>query len=163
MSWTLIEHISLSSSAASVTLGNGGTLPQTYKTLKLVVSARLDTGNAAVRFKPNGLTTNLTARYIFGNGSTASSGTYTSPGIYAVPNTATANTFGNAAVEIPNYSGSTNKPMSVDTVNEDNATGTSMALDAWLWSSSAALTSIVLAPDSGNMVSGSTFTLYGLK
>lgn len=167
MSWTQIESQTLGSSQASVTLGSGGTIPQTFKTLKLVMSARSD--RAAVpdglKISFNGSTSSFTYREISGNGATASStnaATGWSGNIDAA--SATASTFGNLEITIPNYAGSTNKPFSTDAVMENNATTAYQNFVASLWSNTAAITSVGITSDnSANFVSGSTFTLYGLK
>ena len=79
--------------------------------------------------------------------------------------TATSNTFGNSELYIPNYAGSTNKSSSADAVAESNTTTVFAYLNAALWSSTAAITSITLTPDAGgaNFVQYSTATLYGIK
>lgn len=168
MSWTMIESQTLGASTASVTLGSGGTIPQTYKTLLLVASARTDGAVVwdTVKINPNNATTSLTDRYVYGTGTTTGATTDV-VGLMTFAATganATASTFGNGLTVFPNYAGSTNKPISSDGVSETNATGATQALTASLWSSTAAITSIVLKPFTGtNFVSGSTFTLYGLK
>ena len=166
MSWTLIEHQTLTSSVASVTLGNGGTLPQTFKTLVLMISARSNGSglSTAIAIYPNNSTSSLTVRTLYGDGASATSysGTDGWTG-NAVGSTATASTFSNIAISLPNYSGSTNKPYSSDSVTENNGTNAYQTLHAGLWSNTAAITSVVLSSLSGSFVSGSTFTLYGLK
>ena len=164
MSWTLIEHQALSSSAASVTLGSGGTIPQTYKTLKLVFSVRTDSSAVDVaEIRPNAATTNLSARQLYGTGTAAASNTTTVIRVAVNPVATTSNVFGNGQIDFPNYtSTTTNKPTSADSVTEENATGASQVLGAGLWSNTSAITSIVFTLTSNNMVSGSTFTLYGL-
>lgn len=172
MSWTLIEHISLSSSAASVTLGNGGTIPQTYKALKLVCSTRgtnvavFDTLN--IQFNnstPNYSDGTITWRHVQGSGSAATSNSGSGTGqTITVGSTATSNTFGSTEFDIPNYSGSTNKPVSVNSVTENNATEAYQRMVAALWANTAAITSITCFPASSQtFTAGSTFTLYGLK
>lgn len=163
MSWTLIEHQALSSSAASVTLGSGGTIPQTYKTLKLVLSTICSTDNI-VEIRPNNATANQTRRSLYGTGSAAGSGTGTNIRAASGYTSYTANTPGNSEVTFPNYtSTTTNKPISADGVAENNATAALQLMEALLWSDTSAITSIVvIAPSSGTMSSGSTFTLYGL-
>lgn len=165
MSWTLIESQTLGSSVASVTLGSGGTIPQTYKTLKLVISARTD--QASVKdliVKPNNSTSNLTMRYLIGTGAAVGTGTGTTGQVGNLNGTGqTASTFNSTEITFPNYAGSTNKPFTADDVSENNGTTAYQTLFANLWSDTTAITSIVLAPNAGNFITGSTFTLYGLK
>ena len=82
-----------------------------------------------------------------------------------VGGTATANTFGNMEIYIPNYAGSSNKSVSVNQVGEDNAATAYATLLAGLWSNTAAITSIKLTPFSGgaSFVQYSTAYLYGVK
>ena len=165
MGWQLIESQSLSASAASVTFSN---IPQTYKSLKLLVSARTEIADNAdyASVKPNNTTSNQTWRQLTGNGSAAASSNGT--GVFGLlrttGSTTTSNTFGNSLLELPNYSSTTaNKPASGDGVGENNATATFMNLSASLWSDTTAITSLVIAPGGGtNFVFGSTFQLYGL-
>jgi len=159
--YVLLERIELNASAASVTFSN---IPQTgYTDLKVVLSARCDAANTAVKIQFNGLTTNLSTRYLYGSGSAAASYTDAS-NIYTYENSSsyTASTFGNAEIYIPNYTSSNAKSVSVDAVTENNATGADMALFAGLWNNTAAITSVALVSNSGNFVANSTFSLYGL-
>ena len=128
------------------------------------LSARGDAANTAVKIQFNGSTSNLSSRYLYGSGSAASSFTDAS-NVYAYANSSsyTASTFGNSEIYIPNYSGSSNKSVSVDAVTETNATAADMALFAGLWSDSAAITSIKFVPNSGNFAQHSTATLYGIS
>lgn len=173
MSWTLIESQTLGASAASVTLGSGGTIPQTYKTLKLVTSLRINSagtaGNAVLTV--NGSTSSYSERLLYGNGSAANSASASGSSIgwtnLATGNNGSSNTFGNAETTFPNYTSSAYKPISSDSVNENNSSAANDAnqyLDAALWSNTAAVTSITLtAPGGSNFMQYSTFTLYGLK
>lgn len=167
MSWTLIEHQALTSSVASVTLGNGGTLPQTYKTLKLVASTRTDRAatDDTLGILFNGSSSNFSFREVYGNGASPFSGSGSQGRIIlAAAANNTASTFANSTTEIPNYAGATNKPVSSDSVSENNATTAYQIMYATLWSNTAAITSITVQSLFGsNLVSGSTFTLYGLK
>ena len=62
---------------------------------------------------------------------------------------------------IPNYTGSTNKSISVDSVTENNATNNLMNIQAGLWSNTAAITSILFTSDTaGGFLAGSTISLY---
>jgi len=88
------------------------------------------------------------------NGSTGSSDNARIPG-----STATANTFGNGSLYIPNYAGATNKSLSFDSVAENNATSAWLQITAGLWSSTAAITRITLSGWTA-LAAGSTVSLY---
>lgn len=155
---------------STVTVGAGGaasidftSITGTYTDLVLKVSARLDANNTAVKIQFNGLTTNLSSRYLYGSGSAAAS--YTDASniyFYANSNSYTGSTFANSEIYIPNYLGSSAKAVSVDAVTETNAAAADMALFAGLWNSGSAITSIKLLPNSGNFVQHSTASLYGI-
>lgn len=160
----LIRETTLNASAASVTFSS---IPQTgYTDLKVVVSARSDrvdtSDNIIISF--NGSTANLSYRYLQGSGASATSSSGSTGYVGTLDgNTATSNTFGNAEIYIPNYTGSTFKSVSSDSVDETNATNAYATLTATLWSNTAAITSINLKPQVGsNFVAGSTFSLYGI-
>jgi hypothetical protein len=167
----LITSVTVGSGGvASVTLPATGTIPATYTDLKLVMSVR--TNNAAaqdnLKVQFNSSTSGYSDRYLFGNGSsTASGSSTTNPGSYfnyAVAATATSDTFSSVEIYIPNYSGSTNKSFSIDSVTEQNATGAVTMMTAGLWSNTNPITTISVAPvDGTSLVEGSTFYLYGIS
>jgi hypothetical protein len=158
---------------ASSTVPSGGaasidfnSIPSTYTDLVLKLSIRSEgTSTNAIFLRLNGSSANGTIRAIEGNGSAASSWNDTKS--YAgniPPSSYTASTFANNEVYIPNYAGSNNKSSSVDSVTENNATTALADLQANLWSNTAAVTSITLAPNgSNNFAQFSTAYLYGIK
>lgn len=158
----------------SVTVGAGGastisftSIPQTYTDLILKISSRDDRSGVtanAINLSFNGSTSNFTYRVLEGNGATAASGSgSTSWGATSVGPSATASTFSNCEIYIPNYAGSNNKSFSSDFVTENNATTAFTDLLAGLWSQTAAITSITLTPNTGtNFVQYSTAYLYGV-
>lgn len=158
---------------ASVTVGAGGaatidftSIPSTYTDLILKVSHRgtSNTGVAGLELQYNGSTSSLTFRRLIGDGASASSGTASTGQVALVQGgNATADTFGNLEVYIPNYAGSTNKSASADNANENNATTEYLGITAHLWSNTAAITSIKLDPNAGDFVQHSTATLYGIS
>ena len=75
---------------------------------------------------------------------------------------ATASTFGNAEIYIPNYASSNNKSVSADFVSETNAADAIFGLTAGLWANTSAITSIKLTPAAA-FAQYSTATLYGIK
>jgi hypothetical protein len=153
---------------ASATVGAGGaatmdfnSIPQTFTDLTILMSARCATGSeTTLTFNANA--TGYTRRLVYGDGSTVLSASGAG-NFYAFVGaaTSTALTFGNTQMIIPNYTGSANKVLMSDTVNENNATTASQAIYAGLWSNTAAITSISLAPFSGLFAQFSTAYLYG--
>jgi hypothetical protein len=155
---TLIETKTLLSAAASIEFTS---IPQDGTDLLLLVSGRsAGNGDAQMNIKPNGSTSSLTIRRLQGDGSSASSSSGSELYARVNPNDTTANTFANTSIYIPNYSGSTNKSFSIDSVYENNATAAVQKISAGLWSSTAAITSITIAPNSSNFVTGTTASLY---
>jgi len=141
----------------AVTVGAGGassidftSIPSTYTDLCLMISNRTTraTYNDYLKIGFNGTTTNITYRSLEGNGASASSFTESAAAQFigeANADTSTSNTFDSFQIYLPNYAGSNNKSYSVDSVTENNVSGTNSAfanLTAGLWSSSSAITSI---------------------
>jgi hypothetical protein len=162
--YILLERTELNAAAASVTFAS---IPQTgYTDLKIVMSGRGNSGAvyADTRIRFNGATndTNMSSRMLEGSGASASS--YTVSWIYAPQDgsTATANTFGNAEIYIPNYTSSNFKSISIDSVLENNATTAYAVLGAGLASITASISSITIINSSGDWLAGSTFSLYGI-
>ena len=166
--YTLISSNTLSSSAASVTFSS---IPSTYTDLVLKLSTRTDLADTSVNIYTtfNGDTaTNYSgtrvANYAGGADSARNSNqTKFSLGPWSEGTNLTANTFANSELYIPSYTASQNKPVSVNDAVENNATSAYVIATANLWRNTAAITSITMAPYSGNFVSGSSFYLYGIK
>jgi hypothetical protein len=161
--YTLIESQVLGSTAPSVTFS---AIPATYTDLKVVCSVR---GTAAYINQSYGITFNGTSTTgfseirIYGDGSSAASGTAVNS-IEGVGSLATANTFSNDEIYIPNYTSTSNyKSYSVENIGETNATLTYALLVAGLWSDTSAITSIVLTGISASFVQYSSFYLYGIS
>ncbi len=160
---------------ASSTVGSGGaanidftSIPSTYTDLLIKLSGRDDRSGESVTdvlIKFNNSTSNLTNIRLYGNGtvSTSDSSSTGRVGVEPAP-TATANTFGNFEIYIPNYAGSNNKSYSADAVSENNATLSFQTLIAGLWSQTTAINQVTLYPgSSANFVQHSTAYLYGIK
>jgi hypothetical protein len=168
--YTLIEAQTLSSNQASVTLGSGGTIPQTYTDLFVRLSVRTTNTQygETIRIKPNNSTANGVAVILRGYGDGQSSYTYSN--VLAANNSlgdgATSNIFACIDVYIPNYRGSNYKSFLSDGASENNATNGRNEIVGSLWSNTAAITSLVFDNDSGSpfsLKSNSTFYLYGIK
>jgi hypothetical protein len=156
---------------ATVTVGAGGaaniqftSIPSTYTDLCLTASLRGDVGNNYGQVIINGSSSGYTRKTLLGNGSGATSGSFTSEYFNTVnPSTATASVFSNVEFYFSNYAGSTNKSVSVSAVTENNATSAATLMQAVLWANTAAITSLSLTQDGGNFVQYSTATLYGIS
>jgi hypothetical protein len=163
--YVLLERTELNASAASVTFAN---IPQTgYTDLKIVMSARLtsagydstpwNSGNIAF----NG-TTITSGKLLAGTGSAAVSDS-NAAAAFTTDTDATANTFGNFEMYVPNYTSSNNKSVSVDLVTENNGTASVCILEAILSTVTASITTISFTPTGGySYAANSTFSLYGI-
>lgn len=166
--YTLIASNTLGSSAASVTFSS---IPSTYTDLVLKFSVRSNQANVARNYflQLNGSSSNVYSSTILqGDGSSAISIRYSDEtagirGTNGMPGTsATSDTFSNSEIYIPNYTSTTNKPISLFGVTENNATESYIDPTAGLVRITSAITSITLTT-SDNFVSGSSFFLYGIK
>ncbi len=167
--YTLIASNTLSSSAASVTFS---AIPNTYTDLVLKCSVRDDTSGTAEAlgrlWKLSGDTgSTMSQTDLLGSGSAASSTRRTSQddSLFVIDRSgATSNTFSSTEIYIPSYTASQNKPISIFSVDESNTTAAYMRVQALLWRNTAALSSFEIRAYSGsNLVSGSSFFLYGIK
>ena len=165
MTMTLIETKTLGTDAAGLAFTS---IPQTYTDLMILFSVRTTrTSQIAdlVALKINGATTNQAERELFGAGSGSASSSAATGAIYVYSNgpTSTSNTFSNSSIYFPNYTGATNKRVSIDSVFETNATTAYQAIISGLWSSTAAITSLEFySYYSANLVTGTTASLYGI-
>jgi hypothetical protein len=164
----LIESKTLGADAASIEFTS---IPQTFTDLLVVISARSTrTGNVGddLTLVVNSITAGYSGRGLDANGSSASSFVEDAGGnkfrYLCVINAAgaTADTFSSNTIYIPNYAGATNKSFSFDNVTENNATFSYQRICAGLLANTAAIDSLTFDPDNGDLVAGSTISLYGI-
>lgn len=127
-------------------------IPQTGTDLLLVTSLRENATSGPTRpiyMQFNSNTTDVYSnRYLYGDGSSTASGTDSSGfgffnWIFSVSGTsATANTFSNNSFYIPNYASGVAKSVSLDSVNENNATQAMQFIHAGRFNSAAGVSSI---------------------
>lgn len=160
---------------STVTVGAGGAasieftgIPQTATDLLVVLSGRSTDASTSdsVFLTFNNSSSSYSYRNLYGTGS--ATGSLSNSGLGSMPiyrainaANATAKTYGNTAIYVPNYAGSTAKSVSADGVNENNATAAEQFTVAGLWSGTSAITSLKLTPGSGtNFTQYSTASLY---
>jgi hypothetical protein len=162
------------SKIATYTVGSGGVasidflnIPQTYTDLLVKFSFRINNLMTSAYCYLNNDTTlaNYTDKRLVGSGSAASSSGGSFPRIAISDGTdATASTFGNAEIYIPNYTGSSYKSISADYVAENNGTLGYAGVNAVLWSNTSAINRITfVSGGSESFVQYSTAHLYGIK
>lgn len=135
---------------STVTVGSGGaasidftSVPQTGTDLLVVLSGRSTDTNRAVGLYFN-TSNQVTGRLLAGDGSTATSRSAATDVGQLPPSSATSSTFGNNSYYIPNYTSSTAKSVSVDSVTETNATGAFQFIVAGSSSLTSAITALKL-------------------
>lgn len=158
MGMQLIETIEVGAGgAASIEFTS---IPQDGVDLVLLTSLRTSSsfGQADIQF--NGVGSGYSYRYLRGDGSTvdSNSGAGTSFSFEgASDSTQTANTFSSSSIYISNYTGSTSKSISSDSVEENNATSAHQDIRAGLSTITSGITSLLI---SKALETGSTASLY---
>jgi hypothetical protein len=167
--YTLISSNVLGSSAASVTFS---AIPSTYTDLVIRMSVRLDAGGTEDSFwlRLNGLSTSIYSKTsVIDSGGTALSLRDTSTTQINLGDAdaagSTSNTFSSVEFYLPNYAGTTQKPSSIAYAQENNSISVyQVGAIAGLTNLTSAVSSITLLSRTGvNLVSGSSFYLYGIK
>jgi len=159
-----ISTQTLGSDTATVTFS---TIPQTYTDLILVAEIRssraANTGDTMrVRFNSD-TGSNYSTTVLQGSADGAESTRFTSATFCYVrvpAATATANVFSPSIWHIMNYSNTTTNKT---TLQKGSIAAVQVEIDTSLWRNTAAITTIDISAASGNLVSGSKFTLYGIK
>jgi hypothetical protein len=164
--YVLLETIELTQTASSVVFD---LIPQTgYTDLKLVISARSTRGTYAedgLGIRLNSSTTGYTYKILGGTGGGLYNldTSYEQTWVCNIPaSAATSGVFGSAEAYIPNYTGSFAKSYSVEGNAENNSSTGYMTIGAILQSSTSPISSITLLAQNGNLLVGSTFSLYGV-
>jgi hypothetical protein len=169
--YELIESQILGTAAASVTFSGLAAYASTYKHLQLrsttKTSASISTANVRMRFNSD-TGNNYAIHKLFGNGSSVSSIASTSRsstvGGLAFAN-ATTNAFSGGVCDILDaYSSTKNKTTRLLASTRIDAGTDFIQLVSGVWMNTASITSIELAyEDGGNFVTGSRFSLYGIR
>ena len=153
-----IASTTLVSTAATVAFN---AISGAYTDLILVLNGGNATGNYATAFRFNGDTgSNYSVTRLYGNGTSANSDRASNQSYIYLLAAGQNNLNGVQIINIQNYSNSTTYKT---TLSRSNTAGGTVGAEVGLWRSTAAITSIVLAPEfTQNWLSGTTFTLYGI-
>ena len=162
MGMQLIETIEVGAGGAASIEFTG--IPQDGVDLVYAISARSNyTGFSIDNLEVllNDVSINRSLVALYGSGSSvASFSESTIRGGFIPANIATSNTFGSSQVYVSNYASGSPKSVSVDSVNENNATAAYQMLVAGLWNDTSAVTSIKFNLNNGNFMQYSTASLY---
>jgi hypothetical protein len=162
-------------SIATVTVGSGGvgsisftSIPSTYTHLQIRGIGRSATTNNAWRVRFNGDSgSNYSRHYSFGDGSgtqylTAINQTSIGLGVFSTSSQSTG-VFTSTAFDILDYRNtSKNSTLRAVTGFDNNGSGT-VGWFSGAWFNTAAVTSLEIFVDSGNIAEYSSFALYGIK
>jgi hypothetical protein len=161
-----IQTQTIGTAVATITLSS---IPQTYTDLVVVASVgnTLTSANMQIRFNSD-TASNYSQTTLAGDGSGAvasnrySGATNISP-IEREEMSDIANTYSLSIINIGNYSNTTTYKSTLSRSSTPNSSSPGTDVQAGLWRSTAAITSITLLVNTGSFTVGSTFTLYGIK
>lgn len=163
----LIGTTILSGPAASISIS----VPSGYNQLQCIYTGRQDSGSggAFAFVRLNGDTgANYVWQGLYGNVSTATSANagaaVTGIRVGVISGSGdTANYFGTGSFVIGNVGSTVFKPLSGHFQGPISTTNGYAGTYGGLWQSTAAVASVALFPFTGNLVAGSSLTVYGLK
>jgi hypothetical protein len=153
----------LGSATASVTFGS---ISGTYTDLVLVANVQLTSSGQSLLYQFNSDTaTNYSLTILKGNGTSATSDRRSTINYQLAAGwdagLPTSSSFATAIINIQNYSNASTFKTSL--ARGSNAAGGDVTATVNMWRSTNAITSLTLYTGSGNLNTGSTFTLYGIK
>jgi hypothetical protein len=150
-----INTTTLGSNQADVTFSS---IPSTYTDLVIVANGKT-TSETTLRLRFNSDSgTNYSATYMYGNGTTATSGRFTTRDDMAFYNWFSTSD-GTAFFHIQNYSNTTTNKTVLARIG---AAGLQTSAGVGLWRSNAAIESVTIR-SGDNFSSGAVFAIYGIK
>jgi len=157
ITYDLISSQTLASAASSITFSS---IAASWTDLRLVLTGGITVaGSPTLRFNSDA-TTNYSITTLYGNGTSALSTSQTSTNKIALGDAGNSNVY-LWTVDIFSYAGSTYKTTLGTSASDDNGSG-QVSNIVGLWRSTSAITSLTIN-GSGNLKSGTTATLYGIK
>jgi hypothetical protein len=157
-----IATTTLGSAATTITFSS---IASTYTDLIVVVQGTYSTSDDIISLTYNNDTgTNYSSATMYGNGTSAASYRTSSASSIQVgwyPHTGGAAVVSNMVLHIFNYSNSTTYKTNISRADTSNVQGA--AARVGLWRSTAAINRIDLTMLAGNLQTGTTATIYGIK
>jgi hypothetical protein len=159
--YTLIDSVTLGSSASSVTFSS---IDQSFGDVILSMTLTNDAGSRPTRVTINGDTGfNYTRVEARGNGTTAAS--YSSGESFVTFTGDRSFTSGVTGIiyQFMDYSATDKHKSILARLNNTNASADPhVTMGAGRWANTAGITSLLIYPSSGNFIAGCTFHLYGI-
>lgn len=166
----LIETVNLTSTQTDITFSNLGTYNTTYKHLQIRGTVRSNRGddnsNLGLRFNADSGSNyawhtlqTLSGSFDFANGANDSSMTF---GYTIAGNTTNANHFGAYVIDLLDVY-NTNKFKTARSFSGQPSGRNFISAASGLWRSTSSVTSITLLDRNGSMVSGTRWSLYGMR
>lgn len=170
--YELISTTLVSSAVSSVTFSSLNTVAAAYKHLQIRMTTRSSTtygDDVIIRFNGDS-GTNYSHHLLVGNGSAVNSYNGTTQtfikGGYTIATDQTANSFGAGIVEILDFANTTTNKTTRNLTGGNASGGQGSQIQLWSgnWRSTSAVTSITLSTyAAANFLTGSRFSIYGLK
>jgi hypothetical protein len=164
MGMQLIETIEVGAGGAASIEFTG--IPQDGVDLQVVFSLRgSDSTNIypIMQFNSDTSSANYSFVRLQGDGSSAASyanATFSGIRMITSADGQTANTFGSGQAYISNYIATANKPVSIEALNENNATSADMILNAAVYKGTSGISSLLIKTATGTFLQYSTASLY---
>ena len=139
-------------------------IPGTYTDLVLIAFSKTTITGDNLFLEFNGDSAgNYSTTYLYGNGSSASSGRSSNNSGGLIVGTADSAQFITIITNIMNYSNTTTYKSALSRTNDTAGLYPAVGARAGLWRSTSAISSIkIFVPNGGNLATNSTFTLYGI-
>jgi hypothetical protein len=148
-----IATTTLGSAQATVTFSS---ISGSYTDLVLVISAVAGGGSVRVELNADSAT-NYSRTFLVGDGSSATSGRSSNASLFYL----TAGT-SNPSATIAHFMNYSNTTTFKTIISRGNDANSATIANVNLWRSTSAINSIKLTAETGNISTGSTFTLYGI-
>jgi hypothetical protein len=161
--YSLISSQTLGSAATTVTFSS---IPQTFTDLKLVMQIKNTVGvYLTYIYEPTFSSGIYSGTYMYGNGTSASSGRFTADN-YILPDKpfgSTSTGWSIYTVDFMDYSNTTTFKTAISRASVPDSASAHVYANVGLMRSTSAISSLTVSLGGGNYAIGSTFKLYGIE